>query len=174
VLIILSGLPGVGKTTIAREIVWTMVATHVRVDSIEQALRGAGIEVRDEGYRVAYAIAEDNLRLGQIVVADSVNPWSLTRNDWRAVATRANVPRLDVEVVCSDTEEHRRRVESRTGDLPDHTQPTWQQVLARDYHPWDRERLVVDTSLLTVEQAAQAILAEVPAGPNFRGRRDAL
>lgn len=173
-LIILSGLPGVGKTTIAREIVWTMVATHVRVDSIEQALRHAGFEVRDEGYRVAYAVAEDNLRLGQIVVADSVNPWSLTRNDWREVARRAAVPSLDVEVVCSDLEEHRRRVESRTGDIPDHRLPTWQQVLARDYHPWDRERLVVDTALLTVEQAAQAILAEVPAGPNFRGRRDPL
>lgn len=173
-LIILSGLPGVGKTTIAREIVWTMVATHVRVDSIEQALRHAGFEVRDEGYRVAYAVAEDNLRLGQIVVADSVNPWSLTRNDLREVARRAAVPSLDVEVVCSDLEEHRRRVESRTGDIPDHKLPTWQQVLARDYHPWDRERLVVDTALLTVEQAAQAILAEVPAGPNFRGRRDPL
>jgi predicted kinase len=173
-LIILSGLPGVGKTTIAREIVWTMVATHVRVDSIEGALRSAGIDVRDQGYRAAYAVAEDNLRLGQIVVADSVNPWTLTRDEWRAVATRAGVPSLDVEVVCSDPEEHRRRVESRKGDIPDHKLPTWQQVLAREYHPWDRERLVVDTALLTVEQAAQAILAEVPAGPNFRGRRDAL
>ena len=173
-LIILSGLPGVGKTTIAREIVWTMVATHIRVDSIEQALRNAGFDVRDEGYRVAYAIAEDNLRLGQIVVADSVNPWSLTRNEWRAVAERAAVPSLAVEVVCSDLDEHRRRVELRQPDIPEHRQPTWQQVLARDYHPWDRERLVVDSALLTVEQAAQAILAAVPAGPNFRGRRDAL
>lgn len=174
VLIILSGLPGVGKTTIAREIVWTIVATHVRVDSIEQALRGAGLEIRDEGYRVAYAVAEDNLRLGQIVVADSVNPWALTRNDWRAVAERAGVPSLDVEVVCSDIDEHRQRVDSRKPDIPEHKLPTWQQVLARDYHPWDRERLVIDTALLTVEQAAQAILAAVPAGPNFRGRRDAL
>ena len=173
-LIILSGLPGVGKTSIAREIVWTMVATHVRVDSIEQALRNAGLDVRDEGYRVAYAVAEDNLRLGQIVVADSVNPWSLTRNAWRAVAERAAVPSLDVEVVCSDLDEHRRRVEIRTADTPEHKPPTWQQVLARDYHSWDRERLVVDSALLTVEQAAQAILAAVPAGPNFRGRRDAL
>lgn len=173
-LIILSGLPGVGKTTIAREIVWTMVATHVRVDSIEQALRNAGLDVRDEGYRVAYAVAEDNLRLGQIVVADSVNPWPLTRNEWHAVAERAAVPSLDVEVVCSDLDEHRRRVEIRKADIPEHKPPTWQQVLAREYHAWDRERLVVDSALLTVEQAAQAILAAVPAGPNFRGRRDAL
>jgi predicted kinase len=174
VLIILSGLPGVGKTTIAREIVWTMVATHVRVDAIEQALRRAGIDVRHEGYRAAYAVAEDNLRLGQIVVADSVNPWAVTRDEWRAVAQRAGVPRLDVEVVCSDLDEHRRRIEMRKPDSPDQKLPTWQQVLARDYHPWDRERLVIDTALLTVEQAARAILAEVPSGPTFRGRRGML
>lgn len=171
-LIILSGLPAVGKTSIARELVWTVVATHVRVDSIEQALRNGGWEVRDEGYRVAYAIAEDNLRLGQIVVADCVNPWPLTRNEWRSIADRVRVPALEVEIVCSDVDEHRRRVESRQPDISGHKLPTWQQVLARDYHAWDRERLVIDTALLTVEQAARAVLAEVPAGPSFRGRRE--
>ena len=171
-LIILSGLPAVGKTSIARELVWTIVATHVRVDSIEQALRNGGREVRDEGYRVAYAIAEDNLRLGQIVVADSVNPWPITRNAWRSIADRARVPALEVEIVCSDVDEHKRRVEARQPDLTGHTLPTWQQDLARDYHAWDRDRLVIDTALLTVEQAARAVLAEVPAGPNVRRRRD--
>lgn len=37
-LIILGGLPGVGKTTLAGAI----GAVHVRIDSIEQALRDAG------------------------------------------------------------------------------------------------------------------------------------
>ena len=43
---------------------------HLRVDSIEQALRNAGWTVESEGYRVAFAVAEDNLRLGRTVVAD--------------------------------------------------------------------------------------------------------
>jgi len=33
-----------------------------------------------------------------LFVADCVNPWPLTRHDWRAVAERASVPVLEVEV----------------------------------------------------------------------------
>ena len=158
-LIVLSGLPGVGKTAIARELAGAMGAVHVRIDSIEQALRGMGQEVGGEGYAVAYAVSEDNLRLGRIVVADSVNPCPLTRDAWRSVADRAGVRVVDVEVVCSDAVEHKRRVELRTADIPGHTVPTWSEVVERDYHPWDRERVVIDTARLDVQQSVRAILA---------------
>ena len=39
----LGGLPGVGKTTIARELARQIGAVHVRIDSIEQAIRDARI-----------------------------------------------------------------------------------------------------------------------------------
>jgi predicted kinase len=100
-LVALSGLPGVGKTTVTRELAIVLDAVHVRIDSIEQALRNAGMTVYDEGYRVAYALAEDNLRLGRIVIADCVNPWPLTRREWQAVADRAAARALIVELVCS-------------------------------------------------------------------------
>ncbi|MPY90698.1 MAG: AAA family ATPase [Luteitalea sp.] len=160
-LIVLSGLPGVGKTTIARTLARAAAAVYVRIDSIEQALRNAGWRVEGEGYSVAYALAEDNLRLGSIVVADSVNPWPLTRSEWRSVAGRAGAPALDVEVVCSDADEHRRRIESRAPDISGHRLPTWQEVTERDYRAWDREHLVVDTAHLDVEQSVRTILEEV-------------
>ena len=81
-LIALSGLPAVGKTTIAREFCRATGAVHLRVDSIEQALRDAGWTV--EGYGVASAVAEDNLRVGRIVLADCIDSWPLTRQAWRA------------------------------------------------------------------------------------------
>ena len=160
-LIVLSGLSGVGKTAIARELAHTTGAVHVRIDSIEQALRDAGWEIAGEGYRVAYAVAEDNLRLGRTVIADCVNPWGLTRNEWRATAERAGARALDVEIVCYDLAEHRRRVEARAADIAGHRLPTWQEAIERDYHAWDRERLVIDTAQLSVEQSVRAIVAKI-------------
>jgi predicted kinase len=162
-LIALSGLSGTGKTTIARQLARELAAVYLRIDSIEQSLRRADLTVESAGYSVAYAIAEDNLRLGRIVVADSVNPWPLTRSEWRAVAERSHVPTIDVEIVCSDAREHRRRVEARVADIAGHTLPTWQEVVERDYRPWDSERIVIDTSRLSVEQSVREILAKVPA-----------
>jgi len=161
-LITLSGLPGVGKTTIARELARRLSAVHVRVDSIEQALRRAGLVVEGEGYAVAHAVANDNLRVGRTVVADCVNPWPLTRDEWRAVAEEAGVPLLEVEVVCSDEREHRRRVESRVADIAGHRVPTWREVVERDYRAWDRARLVVDTGRQTTEDSVSVIVGGLP------------
>jgi predicted kinase len=162
-LIVLSGLPGAGKTTIARALARELAAVYLRIDSIEQAIRVSGRPVEGEGYDVAHAVAEDNLRLGSVVVADCVNPWPLTRDEWRAAGERAGVPVLDVEIVCSDAQEHRRRVETRAADIAGHRLPTWPEVVERDYRAWDRPRLVVDTARLNVEECVRMILARVPA-----------
>jgi len=146
-LIILSGLPGVGKTTIARELARQIDAVHIRIDTIEQAIReaGGGDTLDDLGYRIAYAVAEDNLRLGRTVIADSVNPLPITREEWRAVAGRLAVRPVEIEVVCSDRLEHRRRIETRAPE-PHGSTLTWQDVVERDYRPWVRERIVIDTA----------------------------
>ena len=158
-LIVLGGLPGVGKTSIARVFSKVVRAVHIRIDSIEQAIRKSGVTVvslDDAGYRVAYAVAEDNLRLGIVVVADSVNPLPVTRAAWLEVARRAGTRAVEVEIRCSDQAEHRRRVESR---LVDQGQggPTWQDVLSRDYRAWPGVTHVIDTATLTVDQGVAAL-----------------
>ena len=161
-LIVFSGLPGVGKSAIARELARTVGAVHLRIDSIEQALRNAGYRVESEGYVLAYTVAEDNLRVGRTVIADCVNPWPLTRMAWRSVAERvAGVATLDVEIICSNAAEHRRRVESREPDIAGHALPTWQDVVERDYQAWDRERLVVDTAAPDVSASVRAIVGHL-------------
>ena len=159
-LIIFAGLPASGKTSIARELARRLGALYLRIDSIEQAIRVSRIEnggpdapIYEEGYRVAYALAEDNLCLGLTVVADSVNPLQITRDAWLAVAQRANTPALEVEVICSNPKEHQRRVESRITDVPGLNLPTWHEVQAREYHAWTRDRVQIDTAKLTVEES---------------------
>jgi predicted kinase len=164
-LIIFAGLPGVGKTAIAQELAHKLRAVYLRIDSIEQAVRESGAVIgpmNESGYRVAYAIAADNLRLGGTVVADSVNPLRITREAWREVARNAGVQSVEVEVRCSDSEEHRRRVESRPADIEGLTLPTWEEVTTREYEPWDREHIEIDTSKLGIDENVASIFAGLP------------
>ena len=155
-LLILGGLPGTGKTTIARELARQMRAIHLRIDSIEQVIRDWSkneISLEDVGYRVAYSIAEENLRLGVSVVADSVNPIALTRECWRQVGQNTRSKTCEVEIVCSDAAEHRHRVENRSSDILGLELPNWQQVVERRYEIWREEHLVIDTAKRSVEES---------------------
>ena len=146
-----------GKTAIATGLARGIEAVHLRIDSIEQALRNSGVTISGpEGYEVAYAVAEDNLRLGHTVVADSVNPVEVTRAAWRKVAQRAGKRYIEIEIVCSDRAEHRRRVESRIADIVGHELPTWQQVCDREYQPWVTN-IVIDTTGQPVEASISAL-----------------
>ena len=81
-LYIFSGLPGSGKTTLAQLVTQRLHGAYLRIDTIEQGLRDlCTVDVQGEGYRLAYRIAADNLRLGVSVVADSCNPTELTRRE---------------------------------------------------------------------------------------------
>ncbi len=164
-LIVLAGLPGAGKTTIARELAPRLHAVHVRIDTIEHAIRQSAahsaLPLDDSGYLVGYGIAEDNLRLGHIVIADSVNPWPQTREAWRHVARQCAVPVMEVEVICSDPTEHRSRIESRTADLAGFELPAWPDVVNRDYRAWQGNRLVIDTARMAPADATTTIMAAI-------------
>ncbi len=165
-LVIFAGLPGTGKSTLANELARRIGATYLRIDSIEQAITDSSLgvhPVEDAGYRVGHALAEDNLRLGRTVIADSVNPVELSRDGWLSVAERAGCGGIEVEVVCSDAVEHRKRIESRSADISGLKLPTWQDVLDREYHPWGRDHCVIDTAGRSVMRCVDDLLAALPA-----------
>lgn len=157
-LYIFGGLPGVGKSTLSSALVKELGAVYLRVDVVEQAMRDSGIRIDGpEGYNVCYAIALQNLRLGLDVVADTVNPIHITRQAWRNVAESIDVPFVEIEVICSDEQEHRNRVESRTSDIPGFALPTWDQVMKRHYEAWDRDHIVIDTANKTVAESMMTL-----------------
>jgi len=159
-LIVFGGLPGSGKTTLSRELARRLSATWLRVDTLEQAILRSGIAIESgsAGYFTAYAVAEDNLRLGATVIADAVNALTNIRNSWRELAGASGVLFVEVEVTCSNPTMHRQRIEQRSADIYSHVLPSWQEVQQREYHPWEGEPIRIDTALLSVEQATDEIL----------------
>lgn len=165
-LVIVGGLPATGKTSLCRAVARETGAIHLRIDTIEQAIVDAGLGTQPlgpAGYVVAYALAREQLAQGRDVLADSVNPLAVTRDAWRGVADDAGVGAIEVEVVCSDPVEHRRRAQTREIDVPGLDRPTWSRIQARRYEPWVREHLVVDTATATVSEAAARICRAMAA-----------
>ena len=122
-LIVFGGLPGTGKTTIARRIASQRMATYLRIDGIEQAMRDAGIPAEGigaAGYAVANAIAEANFLDGKTVVANCVNPVPESREAWLGRRGRKPDPcRGRCRTVrCGSWRAARRRI-PRPEDAPD-------------------------------------------------------
>ena len=135
---------------------------HLRIDTIEQAMRNAGQTVAGpEGYLVAQDVARENLRLGSRVIVDAVNPIAYTRKLWREIAAATDAQLVEIECVCSDAAEHRRRVESRAVDICGLVLPTWPEVLDREYEPW-RTAVVVDTAGMSIEAALDKVVRRLP------------
>ncbi|HEY6686711.1 MAG TPA: AAA family ATPase [Propionibacteriaceae bacterium] len=164
VLVVVGGLPATGKSTIARILAEQTKAPYLRVDRIEQGIvawSALSHPLGPVGYAVAYELAQEQLQLHLDVIVECVNPIALTRDSWCKIAAENGAAILEVELVCSDESEHRRRVETRTSDVEGLTKPTWAAVMEREYEPWRRKHLVVDTARMSAQSAARLITSTI-------------
>ncbi|MEX0365285.1 MAG: AAA family ATPase [Ruegeria sp.] len=152
----LSGLPGVGKTTIARQVARQTGALWLWIDQIETAIKASHMQTNDladGGYAAAQAVAQGALEQGFDVIADCVNPIGLSRDAWWEVSRKTGARHLDVEIWCSDEAEHRKRVETRSVDLSGWVGPDWQAVQVRRYEPFPAPDFRIDTARTTLWEA---------------------
>ncbi len=162
ILFIFSGLPAVGKSTLAKIVAKDFGAIYLRIDTIEQGLKDlCRINVEGEGYRLAYRLAGDNLRLNKNIVADCCNPIELTRKEWEDVAIKHNCRFMNIEVVCSDKVEHQKRAKRRSAEVENMILPTWSDIENREYHEWQKERIIIDTAGKTIEQCEAELRAQI-------------
>lgn len=158
-LFIFAGLPGSGKSSLVKGLAKATGATYIRIDTVEQALRDlCEFNVEGEGYRLSYRVASDNLKMGNNVIADSCNPIELTRMEWIEVGEKANANVVNIEIICSEKSEHRRRIETRASEVIGLKLPSWKDVENREYHPWTSDRIVIDTANKSINSAAQELL----------------
>lgn len=137
-------------------------AAYLRIDTIEQGIRDlCSADIEYEGYQLTHRIVADNLKLGINVVADSCNPFELTRNDWENVALENDARFINVEVICSDKNEHKKRVETRASEIKGLQLPTWDDIQKREYHAWKKERIVIDTANKGVQECVAELFKKM-------------
>ena len=162
-LVVLSGLPGTGKSAVAVEVARITGAVHLSIDAIEDALLGAGLErtwsTGVAAYEAVRAAAEQNLTLGRTVVVDAVNDSEAARETWRRAATATNAALIFVLLALDDEVEHRRRLRGRNRDLSLVPEPAWDDVRwrAAEFEPWVGAHEQLDANA-PVEQLAASVV----------------
>jgi len=160
-LVVFAGLPGAGKSTLARLVAQQRDAVWLRVDTVEASLLKAGIPQSFETglaeYLAVRDVAAEHLRLGRDVVVDAVNGVEAAREMWRTLATESQAVLSFVMVTCSDPDEHRRRVEARADPTPPLPSPSWAEVVDREFVPWGDPVLRVDSLVPPGENVARIL-----------------
>jgi predicted kinase len=158
-LFIFGGLPATGKTELSKFLAASLNAAYIRIDTIEQELKNKGLkDIYDEGYQIAFSLAVDNLKNGIPVVADSTNPVKESREAWVNVAKQAQTSFTEIEVICSDKQEHKKRVETRNTDIPNLLLPDWESVTSMEYQHWYSPDIVLDTAGKSAEQSKNELI----------------
>jgi predicted kinase len=163
-LIVVSGLPGVGKSAVAALAAEGLGAVHLSIDPVEEALLGAGLEpgwtTGVAAYEAVRAAAETNLVLGHTVVVDAVNDSDGARDTWRVAASRTGAEVCWIVLICSDPVEHARRLADRRRGLALVPEPSWDDVRARreGYEPWTDPHTEIDTAGTSPSEVADEVI----------------
>ena len=152
-LIIFSGLPGTGKSTLAEAVSKVLGIPVFAKDRLEATLLRCGLKPSSAdkslgfaSYELLTVLAERQLVLRQSVILDSVAATKTIRSAWYQLAEQYRANCRIIECVCSDESFHRSRLEQRQRNIPGWHELEWSEVdgVRRYYSPWEGEHLVLD------------------------------
>jgi predicted kinase len=152
-LIIFSGLPGTGKSTLAEAIGRDLGIPVFAKDWLEATLLRSELKPTKEekslgfaGYELLTTLAERQLMLDQSVILDSVAASQAIRRTWRELSEKYGADCRVIECICSDESLHRSRLNSRTRNIPGWHELEWSEIerVKQYYFPWEEERLILD------------------------------
>ena len=152
-LIVFSGLPGTGKSSIAEAVARALGIPVFAKDWLEATLIRCALKPAENGpplgsagYNLLTTLTERQLQLGQSVILDSVASTLSIRAEWRALAQAYQADWRVIECICSDEAVQRDRMTVRQRRIPGWHELDWSEVerVKAYYAPWDEERLILD------------------------------
>jgi len=156
-LILIAGLPGTGKTTIARAFAALCGAVHLNSDAIRRELGLMGhysAADKKRVYDLLLSRADDALKEGKIVVVDSTFYKVNIRKPFEYLAEINHVPLKWVEVQAGESVLRERLSQPRPDSEADFN--VYEKI--RDQQePFPEERLILNSEYETPESAADKI-----------------
>ena len=152
-LIVFSGLPGTGKSTMAEDVGRDLGIPVFAKDWLEATLMRSELEATNEqkslgfaGYELLTILAERQLMLRQSVILDSVAASPTIRNTWRKLSDQYDADWRVIECYCSDEVLHQGRLKDRKRNIPGWHELEWSEVerVKQYYSRWEEERLMLD------------------------------
>ena len=152
-LIVFSGLPGTGKSTLADSLGRDLGIPVFAKDWLEATLLRSGLPSEEGakslgfvGYELLTVLAERQLMLGQSVILDSVAGLQSIRDTWRQLSEQYQADWRAIECICSDESLHRSRLKDRKRNIPGWHELQWSEVerVRKYYLPWEGEHLILD------------------------------
>ena len=159
-VIVIGGLPGTGKSTIAKELTRTTGFTLLSKDVIEAAVVTSGVcrieQLNGVGYHLMKSLVQEQLTNHQPVILDFIASKQRVAEFWPELQL---LPRLVFECVCDDVTMHRQRIESRVRAIPGWYELDWSQVeqIQEVYEPMQAQRQVLNSCIPVAENVKTII-----------------
>ena len=153
-LVIFSGLPGTGKSTLAWRLAYALQWPLLCIDDvIGEIPENPGFTFWDSRIAVLLAVTEKQLKLGLNVIVDSVFMHT-DRHHAQALAQQYNFRFRPVHVYVSDEELWRERVTKRFNDLGNPDVATWENIQhqRRHFRPWEPDTALFVDNARPLEQ----------------------
>jgi len=160
ILVILSGLPGTGKSMLGNKLARKLRWPLLRIDEIlGDVPENAGIEFWDSKVAILLGLIETQLELGISVIADSVF-MNKDRNQAQELARRHQARFRPIHTFVSDEKVWEQRVRTRSGELSHKSVATWEQIQRQRGHfrKWESETALFIDSLDSFERNYEAVL----------------
>jgi predicted kinase len=168
-LIVFSGLPGTGKSTIAEAVGRHFSMPVFAKDWLEATLLRSGLIPSDPsnpekalgsvGYQLLTTLAERQMMLEQSVILDSVASTQSIRDTWKNLSERYHAQWRVIECISSDESFHRAQLSKRQRKIPGWHELKWSDVetVKGYFAPWEEERLILDMMNPFEENLSKAI-----------------
>lgn len=149
-LLVFSGLPATGKTTLAKKVARKINAEVLRTDAIRKEIIREPKYTEEEKelvYREMFSRAEKLISSGKNVILDANFYRQSQRDETRKIAGRTGTKFFLIEAICpEDKIRGRMKLRKKSGDESDAKKMEIYYKIKRAWEPISGPHIVVDTS----------------------------